>query len=52
MKRAVEWARNAGCEGIELTSGMRPEREAAHRFYEDLGFQKTSYRFWRPIIDP
>jgi hypothetical protein len=26
--------------------------EAAHRFYEDLGFQKTSYRFWRPIIDP
>jgi GNAT superfamily N-acetyltransferase len=46
MEHAVKWARDAGCEGIELTSGLRTEREQAHEFYESLGFQKTSYRFW------
>lgn len=46
MERAVEWATQAGCGGIELTSGLRPERERAHRFYERFGFQRTSYRFW------
>jgi GNAT superfamily N-acetyltransferase len=46
MARAVEWAREAGCEGVELTSGKRPERAAAHRFYEGLGFERNSYRFW------
>jgi len=51
MERAVEWARSAGCEGIELTSGIRPEREGAHRFYERCGFVKTSYRFWLPFTD-
>lgn len=49
MARAEELAREAGCGGIELTSGMRPEREAAHRFYEALGYERTSYRFWRPL---
>lgn len=49
MERAVQWARDAGCEGIELTSGMRAEREAAHRFYEARGFHRTSYRFWLSI---
>jgi GNAT superfamily N-acetyltransferase len=49
MARAEELAREAGCEGIELTSGIRPEREGAHRFYEALGYERTSYRFWRPL---
>ncbi len=49
MARAEELARDAGCAGIELTSAMRPEREAAHRFYEILGYERTSYRFWRPL---
>ena len=49
LERAVSWARRAGCEGVELTSGIRPERHDAHRFYESLGFQKTSYRFWLPL---
>jgi GNAT superfamily N-acetyltransferase len=51
MARAEELAREAGCEGIELTSGLRPEREAAHRFYEAIGYERTSYRFWRPLGD-
>jgi GNAT superfamily N-acetyltransferase len=51
MERAVRWARDAGCEGIELTSGMRAERERAHGFYETFGFHRTSYRFWLPIAD-
>lgn len=49
MARAEELAREAGCEDIELTSGIRPEREAAHRFYGAIGYLRTSYRFWRPL---
>ena len=49
VERATSWASSAGCEGIELTSGIGPEREDAHRFYEGLGFQRTSHRFWMPL---
>jgi GNAT superfamily N-acetyltransferase len=49
MERAVAWARGAGCEGIELTSGLGPERDGAHRFYESVGFERTSHKFWLPI---
>jgi GNAT superfamily N-acetyltransferase len=52
MERAVEWAAVAGCEGIELTSGLRPEREGAHVFYERFGFTRTSFRFWLPLPPP
>lgn len=45
MDAAVGLAREAGCAGVELTSGIRPEREASHRFYEAYGFKRTSYRF-------
>jgi len=49
MARAEELAREAGCHVIELTSGIRPEREAAHRFYEALGYERTSYHFHRTL---
>jgi GNAT superfamily N-acetyltransferase len=49
MERAADLARAEGCEGIELTSAIRPEREAGHRFYEALGYERTSYRFWLPL---
>ena len=49
MARVEELARDAGCAGIELTSAIRPERDAAHRFYEMLGYERTSYRFWRTL---
>jgi ribosomal protein S18 acetylase RimI-like enzyme len=45
-----ERAERLGCEGLELTSGLRAEREAAHAFYEALGFERTSYRYWRPVL--
>jgi len=49
MERAAELARAEGCEGIELTSGLQPERQDAHRFYEALGYERASYKFWRPL---
>ncbi|MDQ6898305.1 MAG: GNAT family N-acetyltransferase [Candidatus Dormibacteraeota bacterium] len=48
----LEQAELRGCEGLELTSGLRPEREAAHAFYEALGFERSSYRYWRPVKSP
>lgn len=43
----TEFAREHGCSGIELTSAHH--RLDAHRFYEKLGFSKTSLRFFRPL---
>jgi N-acetylglutamate synthase-like GNAT family acetyltransferase len=44
---ATDFAREHGCTGIELTSAHH--RLDAHRFYERLGFSKTSLRFFRPL---
>jgi GNAT superfamily N-acetyltransferase len=52
VQEAIELARQLGCEGLELTSALRPERHDAHRFYEALGFERTSYRFWLPFSGP
>lgn len=52
VEETVELARQLGCEGLELTSGLRPERDDAHRFYEALGFARTSYRYWLPLAGP
>ena len=46
MERAEEWAREAGCEGIEVTSSVHRDRASAHEFYEESGFRRTDYRFW------
>lgn len=37
-------ARRWGCDLIEVSSGRRPEREPAHRFYRAAGFTDTSER--------
>jgi ribosomal protein S18 acetylase RimI-like enzyme len=37
MRRAIDLAREAGASGVSLTS--RPEREAANRLYQSLGFE-------------
>jgi GNAT superfamily N-acetyltransferase len=34
-----------GCRIVEVTSNMR--REAAHDFYEKLGYERTSFRFMK-----
>jgi GNAT superfamily N-acetyltransferase len=49
MARAADIAATWGCDSVELTSGIRPERADAHRFYESLGFERTSYRFYRRL---
>jgi ribosomal protein S18 acetylase RimI-like enzyme len=43
MDRAVEIAKAGGCRAIVLDSGL--PREAAHRFYEDYGFEKCALCF-------
>lgn len=49
MEEAARTARKAGCAGVELTSALTPEREAAHVFYAALGYQRTSYRYWLAV---
>jgi GNAT superfamily N-acetyltransferase len=44
-----ERARVAGCRYLEVTSGERPEREAAHAFYEALGLEQVSRRYLKEL---
>lgn len=47
-------ARQRGLGLLEVSSGRRPERDAAHRFYASLGFGDTSsvsIRYWKSL-DP
>lgn len=43
VAHAETWARDAGCDLLELTSGL--PRHDAHAFYRRLGFTETSRRF-------
>ena len=49
VEAAEHYLREAGCGLIEVTSNLR--RADAHAFYERLGYERTSYRFYRPLID-
>lgn len=49
MEEAARAAAASGCAGVELTSALAPEREAAHVFYAALGYQRTSYRYWLAV---
>jgi aminoglycoside 6'-N-acetyltransferase I len=47
LKAGAQAARQAGCDVLELTSGLR--RKEAHEFYRAQGFVDTSLRFSRPL---
>lgn len=45
-------ARERGCDLLEVSSGLRPERAAAHLFYPALGFVDTAdraVRYWKEL---
>jgi len=42
-------ARAASCRYLEVTSGERPGREAAHAFYEALGLEQVSRRYLKEL---
>jgi len=43
MRFAMNRCRERGCYKLALSSNLK--REAAHRFYDDLGFQRHGYSF-------
>lgn len=43
MEYAIETCRKNGCYKMTLSSNLK--RERAHRFYENLGFEKHGYSF-------
>ena len=45
MGQAIEEAKRLGCTNLNLTSG--DDREAAHGFYESMGFKKRETRVFR-----
>lgn len=47
VNAAVSLAREAGCDTIELTTGIA--RKDAHAFYEAIGFQNSALRMSRRI---
>jgi len=49
IRHAEKWAREKGAAAIVLTSGNRPEREAAHHFYRHMGFAVTGLRFLKKL---
>ncbi|MDQ6817989.1 MAG: GNAT family N-acetyltransferase [Actinomycetota bacterium] len=52
---AEEVARRWACDLIEVSSGQRPERDAAHRFYRAAGFEDAgavSVRYWKRLDRP
>jgi GNAT superfamily N-acetyltransferase len=47
IAKAVEEGRRRGCSALEVTAADR--RADAHRFYEQVGFSRTSLRFVRQL---
>lgn len=49
LGQAETWAEQAGAAQIYLTSGNRPERREAHRFYKRAGYEITGFRFSKSL---
>lgn len=49
LKAAEQWAILQGATGIGLNSGNREERQAAHAFYQTLGYEAKSTGFQKQL---
>jgi GNAT superfamily N-acetyltransferase len=52
LAAAEDVARAWGCDLVEISSGRRPERDAAHALYAAAGYKETagfSARYWKRI---
>ncbi|NHN34616.1 GNAT family N-acetyltransferase [Paenibacillus agricola] len=49
IKHAEEWATTHGASAMSLTSGIKPERVAAHEFYKNKGYYISGYRFSKKL---
>lgn len=49
VEAAEDALRKAGCGLVEVTSNVK--RPRAHAFYRKLGYDKTSYRFAKQLVD-
>jgi GNAT superfamily N-acetyltransferase len=49
VAEAERRARESGCRYLEVTSGERADREAAHAFYESLGLEQVSRRYLKTL---
>ncbi|HEV2147838.1 MAG TPA: GNAT family N-acetyltransferase [Longimicrobiaceae bacterium] len=47
MRDAEAWAREVGAGSVHLTTAL--QRDAAHRFYERLGYEATGLRYRKPL---
>ena len=47
ISAAEEWAWRRGTEAIMLTT--HKSRAGAHRFYRNLGYEATGYRFYKAL---
>ncbi|WP_240418355.1 GNAT family N-acetyltransferase [Paenibacillus periandrae] len=48
---AEEWAQARKGSAMTLTSGIKPERAAAHEFYKSKGYAINGYRFSKKLYD-
>jgi GNAT superfamily N-acetyltransferase len=47
LAKAERMLAERGCKILEVTSNMK--RDRAHHFYEELGYERTSYRFMKRL---
>ena len=49
IRAAEDWAHARGATAVLLNSGNRPEREAAHHFYNAMGYSVTSTSYSKSL---
>ena len=49
IREAEDWAHERGATAVLLNSGIRPEREAAHHFYQAMGYSVTSTSYSKSL---